>query len=45
MPVEVDGQRLEPEIQLTLAMLERQGDLRFELLDPPEAREQPGARA
>ena len=37
--VEVDGQRLEPEIQLTLAMLERQGDLRFELLDPPEARE------
>src|SRR3954452_6402622 len=38
-PVVVDGQTLEPEIQLTLALLERQGNPPIESLTPPEARE------
>src|SRR3954452_6714319 len=37
--VVVDGQRLEPEIQLQLAMIERQGAPPVESLTPPEARE------
>src|SRR4051794_29446798 len=36
--VVVDGQRLEPEIQLQLAMLERQGAPPMESLTPPDAR-------
>jgi len=37
-PVQLDGQTLEPEIQLTLAVLERQGNPPIESLSPPEAR-------
>ena len=37
-PVQLDGQTLEPEIQLTLAVLERQGNPPIEPLSPPEAR-------
>ncbi len=39
-PVSVDGQTLEPEIQLTLAMLERQALPSLETLSPTEARQQ-----
>ena len=38
-PVVLDGQTLEPEIQLTLAVLERQGNPPIESMTPPEARE------
>ena len=38
-PTEVDGQRLEPEIQLMLAMMERQGDPPLNRLGVAEARE------
>jgi acetyl esterase len=38
-PVRLDGQTLEPEIQLSLAMLERQGARAYEDMSPPEARE------
>ncbi len=38
--VQLDGQALEPEIQLTLAMLERQGAPAIETLPPPQARAQ-----
>jgi acetyl esterase len=44
-PVRVDGQTLEPEIQLTLAMLERQGARALETMSPPEAREDMRRRA
>ena len=37
-PVEVDGQRLHPEIQLTLSLMEKRGDPPLETLPPPEAR-------
>ncbi len=39
-PVRVDGQELEPEVQLTLALLERQGLAGIETLSPAQAREQ-----
>ena len=38
-PVVVDGQTLEPEIQLTLALLERQGNPPIESMTAPEARD------
>jgi acetyl esterase len=38
-PVRVDDQTLEPEIQLSLAMIERQGARGYEDMTPPEARE------
>lgn len=38
-PVRVDGQTLEPEIQLSLSVLERLGDPPLETLTPAEARE------
>jgi acetyl esterase len=37
-PVRVDGQALEPEVQLTLMLLERQGDPPWETLSPEQAR-------
>ncbi|MEA2306618.1 MAG: hypothetical protein QOH43_3898 [Solirubrobacteraceae bacterium] len=37
-PVEIDGQRLHPEIQLALALLEKRGDPPMETLPPAEAR-------
>lgn len=37
-PIEIDGQRLEPEIQLTLAMLERQNEAPLPSLTPAQAR-------
>ncbi|HEY3019144.1 MAG TPA: alpha/beta hydrolase [Solirubrobacteraceae bacterium] len=37
-PVRLDGQTLEPEIQLTLAVLERQGNPPIEWMSPTEAR-------
>jgi len=37
-PVMVDGQTLDPEFQLTLAVMERRGDPPLETLPPPEAR-------
>jgi len=39
-PVSLDGQTLEPEIQLTLALLERQGLPPIETLGAPQARRQ-----
>jgi len=44
-PVVVDGQTLEPEIQLQLAVLERQGNPPIETLPPPQAREEMRRRA
>ena len=38
-PVRVDGQTLEPDLQLTLSLLERRGAPPLETLSPPEARE------
>jgi len=38
--VRLDGQTLEPEIQMTLALLDRRGDPPIETLTPPEARVQ-----
>lgn len=38
-PVRVDGQTLEPDIQLTLALVERQGAPKLQTLSPGEARE------
>ena len=38
-PVRVDGQTLEPELQLSLSLLERRGEPPLETLTPPEARE------
>jgi acetyl esterase len=38
-PVRLDGQTLEPEIQLSLAMLERQGQRALEEMSPADARE------
>ena len=38
-PVNIDGNTLEPEIQLSLAMLERQGARGYEEMTAPEARE------
>lgn len=38
-PIEVDGQRLEPDWQVALAMLERQGAVPIEDLPPAQARE------
>ena len=38
-PVRVDGQTLEPELQLTLSLLERRGAPPLETLSPNEARE------
>ncbi|MGB3683751.1 MAG: alpha/beta hydrolase [Rubrobacteraceae bacterium] len=38
-PVRVDGQVLEPDLQLTLSLLERRGAPPLETLSPPEARE------
>lgn len=37
-PVRIDGQTLEPDIQLTLALIERQGAQPLDTLSPPEAR-------
>jgi acetyl esterase len=37
-PVRLDGQTLEPDIQLLLAMMERQGNPPIETLPPPKAR-------
>jgi acetyl esterase/lipase len=37
-PVEIDGQRLHPEIQLTLTLMEKRGDPPLETLPPAEAR-------
>ena len=39
-PVRIDGQTLEPDLQLTLSLLERQGVPPLESLSPPEAREE-----
>jgi acetyl esterase len=44
-PVRLDGQTLEPEIQLTLAMLERRGERALHEMTPPEAREDMRRRA
>src|SRR5215210_225394 len=38
-PIEIDGQTLEPEIQMTLALIERQGQPPMESLSPAQARE------
>lgn len=38
-PVCIDGQTLEPDLQLTISLLERQGAPPLETLSPPEARE------
>lgn len=38
-PVRIDGQTLEPDLQLTLSLLERQGRPPLETLTPTEARE------
>lgn len=38
-PVRIDGQTLEPDLQLTLSLLERQGAPPLETLSPAEARE------
>src|SRR4051795_5346980 len=38
-PITVDGNTLEPEIQLSLAMIERQGARGYEQMTAPEARE------
>ena len=38
-PIRIDGQALEPDLQLTLSLLERQGTPPLETLSPPEARE------
>ena len=38
-PIRVDGQTLEPDIQLTLSLVERQGAPKLQTLSPPEARE------
>ena len=38
-PVTLDGQTLAPDIQLLLAMMERQGNPPIETLPPPAARE------
>src|SRR5260221_14384266 len=38
-PVRIDGDTLAPEVQLTLALLERRGEPRPETLSPPEARQ------
>ncbi len=38
-PVRVDGQTLEPDIQLTLALVERQGAPKIQTLSPSEARD------
>ncbi len=38
-PVRRDGQTLEPDLQLTLSLLERRGVPPLETLPPPEARE------
>src|SRR5581483_7819330 len=38
-PVHVDGDTLSPEVQLSLALLERRGEPRPETLTPAEARE------
>jgi acetyl esterase len=37
-PIKLDGQTLEPDIQLLLAMIERQGNPPIETLPPPQAR-------
>src|SRR3954451_7249100 len=39
-PIRLDGQTLEPEIQMMLAVVERQGNPPMETLPPPEAREE-----
>src|SRR5436190_1920787 len=44
-PVTIDGDTLEPEIQLTLAMLERQGARPMAEMTPAEAREDMRLRA
>lgn len=38
-PIQIDGQTLEPDLQLTLSLLERQGAPPLETLSPTEARE------
>ena len=38
-PIRVDGQTLEPDIQLTLSLVERQGAPKLQTLSPSEARE------
>ncbi len=43
--VRLDGQTLEPEIQMTLALLDRRGDPPIETLTPTEARAQTRRRA
>src|SRR3954453_4695842 len=37
-PIKLDGQTLEPDIQLLLAMIERQGNPPIETVPPPKAR-------
>ena len=44
-PVVVDGQTLEPEIQLQLSVIERQGNPPIETLPPPQAREEMRSQA
>ena len=44
-PIVLDGQTLEPEIQLQLSLIERQGNPPIEELPPPQAREEMRRRA